>query len=72
MQGMSMLYVDEDGILMCGEPGRSTSMVEGVRLINYNSDERFNIDDQLVFINDMGWLCNGYDKNCHAKYSMLQ
>jgi len=68
---LSKLYVDEDGFLMCGEPMRSTSMVEGLRLIPLNVDSPRNFEYDIVFINDLGWLCNGYHKRmCAPKYRL--
>lgn len=66
---ISSLYVDEDGFLMCGEPGRSTSMVDECRFFVFNINSMYNFDYEVKFINDMNWLCNGYEKKrCKREY----
>lgn len=65
----SSLYIDKDGFLMCGEPDRSTSIVEGFKFIPLNINDPKNFDYELVFVNDLDWDCNGYDKKfCIEKY----
>lgn len=68
---LSSLYIDEDGFLMCGDPIYSTSMVDGLRFIPININTPRNFDYEILFINDLNWLCKGYDKKrCSEKYRM--
>lgn len=72
MMKLSKLYVDEAGFLMCGEPDMSTSMVEGLRFLPFNINDGKNFDYEIKFVNDLGWLCNGYDKKfCKTQYRIL-
>ena len=58
---LSSLYVDEDGILMCGEPGRFTSMVEGFIFIPHNIHNGRKFDYTILFADGDGNPCNAYD-----------
>lgn len=58
---LSSLYVDEDGILMCGEPGRFTSMVEGFIFIPINIHNGRKFDYTILFADGDGNPCNAYD-----------
>lgn len=67
----SRLYIDENGFLMCGELGKSTSIVNGLRFIPLNIKDPAKFDYEIKFINDLGWLCGGYDnKYCSPDYLM--
>lgn len=48
------MYVDEDGFLMCGPEGRSTSMVEGLKCTWHNEDD---LSLRIEPINDLGEIC---------------
>jgi len=66
---MAHLYIDENGFLMCGEPGRSTSVVEGLRICLFNIDHPNEFDYEVKFINDLRRLCNGYEcRHCKIEY----
>lgn len=67
---LSKLYVCNDGFLMCGEPGRSTAMVEGLRLVPLFINKGRNFDYDVLFINDLGWFCQGYSKKCKEPFRM--
>lgn len=58
---LSSLYVDDDGILMCGEPSRFTSMVEGFIFIPHNIHNGRKFDYTILFADGDGNPCNAYD-----------
>tara|TARA_R100000951_G_scaffold37874_1_gene32225 strand:- start:770 stop:1006 length:237 start_codon:yes stop_codon:yes gene_type:complete len=67
---LSKLYIDEDGYLMCGEPVRSTSMVEGLRLIPLNIEDGKRFDYEIIFINDLKEPCRGYAEMCENSFKI--
>lgn len=69
---LSKLYIDEDGFLMCGEPGRSTSMVESFKLLPINIDNPRKFDYEIICMNDLGWPCQGYAKKCDSRFKITE
>lgn len=67
---LSKLYIDEDGFLMCGEPGRSTSMVEGFLLVLLNLENPREFDYEIICMNDLGNPCQGYAKKCKDQFKV--
>ena len=58
---LSSLYVDENGFLMCGEPNRFTSIVEGLIFIPINIHNGRKFDYTILFADGDGNPCNAYD-----------
>lgn len=68
----SKLYIDDSGFLMCGEPGKSSSIIAGLLFLPLNTSDGKNFDYEIRFINDVRGLCNGYfDRFCNTKYRMF-
>lgn len=43
--------------------------VEGCRMFIFNVENLSQFDYEITFINDMNWLCNGYEKKrCSEEY----
>lgn len=70
---ISSLYIDKCGFLMCGEPEKSTSIVNGVTEIIRPKKLGGNkisamLEYDLLFINDLGIECRGYHAQCDSEY----
>ncbi len=70
MNTLSRLYVNPNGELMCGEPGKQSSRVEGLKREYTDIDDPEKFDYHIVFKNKTGVKCHGYMFTCKMRWWM--